>query len=87
VKPETLMMQASETPDEAGQIEPAEQEQPSSRRDFLRSAVAGVSLAGALPAVAMTAPTIQPRKNRAADPIEVALQRYGSEFGTINRIK
>jgi hypothetical protein len=66
--------------------EDAALEAPSSRRDFLRNAVVGVSLAGALPAVAMSTPVPAPRKNRAIDPIEEVLQRYGGEFGPITRI-
>lgn len=59
-----------------------------SRREFLQSAVAGASLAAALPAAAVAAPTQEPRLNSAAqDPLEQALRRYGSEFGDITQIR
>ena len=75
---------ATARPEAAGKRE--QRENFPSRRDFVGSAVAGMLLAAALPAVAASPAPANRSASGARDPVEDILNRYGSEFGDITRV-
>ncbi len=61
---------------------------PLSRRRFLKSAVAGgTAIAAPASLTGAAAPDQNTATGQTNDPLEDVLQRYGSEFGDIRRVK